>query len=219
MQQNAKVRSILDEEARLRKAQDAALLRFALAKERAQIEKEEAQLAANRQAALGYKKYLEDQMKKDAEDTAVLDEMRRREEEKVWKARDDALKAREDARNYLMKLVDEGRQEQMRVKAQQLVDQKIIDVEWSRKFIKDAEEGVLREKQAAERRKQIAIENNMHLVDQINHRKEREEREKQNEYLENKHMERMERLHMQKLKEQGGVARTFRPLQASKWYS
>jgi hypothetical protein len=219
LQQNAKVRSILDEEARLRKAQDAALLRFALAKERAQIEKEEAQLAANRQAALGYKKYLEDQMKKDAEDTAVLDEMRRREEEKVWKARDDALKAREDARNYLMKLVDEGRQEQMRVKAQQLVDQKIIDVEWSRKFIKDAEEGVLREKQAAERRKQIAIENNMHLVDQINHRKEREEREKQNEYLENKHMERMERLHMQKLKEQGGVARTFRPLQASKWYS
>jgi hypothetical protein len=168
---------------------------------------------------LNYRKYLEDQMKRDAEDTATLDELRKREEEKVWKARDDALQARQEARDYLMRLVDEGRQEQMKLKAQQLVDQKVIDLEWSRKFIQDAEEGILRETQATERRRLHALENNSHLMSQINYKKERENKERQEVYLENKHMERIERLHNQKLAEQGGVARTFRPLKQSQWYS
>jgi hypothetical protein len=91
-------------------------LRFALAKEREAQEAEEAKKHANRQAALEYKKYLEEQMIRDAGDAAHLDEMRRVEEEKVWKARDDALAARQAARDYLMKMVDDGRQEQIRHK-------------------------------------------------------------------------------------------------------
>lgn len=103
-------------EKQVKKAQDLALLRFALAKEREAQEAEEAKKHANRQAALEYKKYLEEQMIRDAGDAAHLDEMRRAEEEKVWKARDDALAARQAARDYLMKMVDEGRQEQIRYK-------------------------------------------------------------------------------------------------------
>lgn len=94
------------------------MLRFALAKEKEAQEAEEAKRNANRQAAKEYKRYLEEQMIRDAEDTAQLDDMRRREEEKVWKARDDALNARQAARDYLMKTVDEGRQEQIRTKAE-----------------------------------------------------------------------------------------------------
>ena len=40
----------------------------------------------------------------------LLDEQKA---EKVWKARDDALQAREDARNYLMKMVKEGRKNKL----------------------------------------------------------------------------------------------------------
>jgi hypothetical protein len=87
-----------------------------LKKEREAQEAEEAKKHANRQAALEYKKYLEEQMVRDAGDAAHLDEMRRVEEEKVWKARDDALAARQAARDYLLKMVDEGRQEQIRYK-------------------------------------------------------------------------------------------------------
>jgi hypothetical protein len=93
-----------------------ALLRFALTKEREQQEAEEAKKYANRQAAKEYRRYLEEQMIRDAGDAAHLDEMRKAEEEKVWKARDDALNARQAARDYLMKMVDEGRQEQIKSK-------------------------------------------------------------------------------------------------------
>lgn len=110
------MKEIEEAEKQIRKAQDLALLRFALAKEKEAQAAEEAKKHANRQAAKEYKKYLEEQMVRDAEDTAGLDEIRRKEEEKVWKARDDALNARQAARDYLMKMVDEGRQEQIRAR-------------------------------------------------------------------------------------------------------
>jgi hypothetical protein len=59
---------------------------------------EEMKKNADREAALQYRKYLEELMVKEAEDTAFVDEVRKREEERVWKARDDALNAREEAR-------------------------------------------------------------------------------------------------------------------------
>jgi hypothetical protein len=110
------VKEVEEAEKQLSKAQDLALLRFALAKEKEAQAAEEAKKHANRQAAREYKKYLEEQMVRDAEDTAGLDEIRRKEEEKVWRARDDALNARQAARDYLMKMVDEGRQEQIRLR-------------------------------------------------------------------------------------------------------
>ena len=213
------MKEIEEAEKRERRAQDIALLKYALAKEREQQEAEEAKKNANRQAAKEYKKYLEEQMIRDAEDNANLDEMRKREEEKVWKARDDAMAEREAARNHLMRMVDEGRQEQIRLKKQQEEEEIENEKVWSEKFLKEAEEGVLREKAEAEARRRIAQQNQERLRDQINYRAQKEEREKQDEYLENKHMRRKEALHQQKLAEQGGVARTFRPLKQSQWYS
>jgi len=216
---NAAVKEIEEAENQRRKAQDLALLRFALAKEKEAQAAEEAKKNANRQAAREYKRYLEEQMVRDAEDTAHLDEMRRAEEEKVWKARDDALNARQAARDQLMKMVDEGRQQQIHQKYEAEERQRNEEKLWSEKFIKEAEEGIRQEQLEAEARRRVAINNNNLLKDQIKYRQEKEEKEKQEEYLAYKHMLRMEELHMKKLSEQGGVARTSRPLKQSQWYS
>lgn len=216
---NAGVKEVEEAEERMRKAQDIALLQYALAKEREQQAAEEAKKNATRQAAREYKKYLELQMIRDAEDNANLDEMRKREEEKVWKARDDAMAERKAARDHLMRMVDEGRQEQIRLK--QEAEKAEIESEqiWVEKFIKEAEEGILQEKAAVEARRRIAEQNQERLREQINYRAQKEEKQKQEEYLANKHTLRMEALHQQRLSEQGGVARTFRPLKQSQWYS
>ena len=111
---NKQFKIISAEEARVQAEQDAILLNYALHKEREKEAEEKAKREGAREAARTYKKYLEEQMIKEAEDNSWIDEVRKREEERVWKARDDALQAREDARAYLMKAVDEGRQEQIR---------------------------------------------------------------------------------------------------------
>lgn len=216
---NAAAKEIEEAEKQLKKAQDMALLRFALAKEREQQEQEEAKKYANRQAAKEYRRYLEEQMVRDAGDAAHLDEMRKIEEEKVWKARDDALNARQAARDYLMKMVDEGRQDQIKYKHESEIQRQQDEKMWSEKFLKESEEGLRQERLEAEARRQVAIQNNSQLKDQMNHRREKEEKDKQDEYLAYKHMMRVEEMHKKKLSEQGGVARTFRPLKQSQWYS
>lgn len=219
LQTNARVKLIEEEEARIRREQDAQLLRYALAQEKAAAEAEEAKRNENRRQAAVYKKYLEEQMIRDAEDTAYLDDMRKKEEEKVWKAREDALAARQQARDYLMKMVDEGRQEQIAHKKQQTIAEKEEEAKWVAKFKADHEEGLMMDRAEAARRRQIALDNAAELQRQLQERREKEERMKQEEYLAVKHMEHMEKLHKQKLAEQGGVARTFRPLKANNWYS
>jgi hypothetical protein len=72
-----------DAEASVEKEHNAILLEYALRKESEQIAREEAKKHANREASLKYKKFLEEQMVKEAEDTAFLDDVRKREEEKV----------------------------------------------------------------------------------------------------------------------------------------
>ena len=93
-----------------------------------------------------YRKYLEEQMVKEAEDTAFVDEINKREEEKVWKARDDALQARQDARDYLMKLVDEGRQVQIAAKREAVQKEKDFGAVFASKFMDDVREGIERDK-------------------------------------------------------------------------
>jgi hypothetical protein len=216
---NKTTKAIRDEEASIEKEQNTILLEYALSKEQAQIAAEEAKKHANRQAALQYKKFLEEQMIKEAEDTAFVDEVRRKEEEKVWKARDEALKAREDARNQLMKMVDEGRQEQIRYKHQQTIRDKEEDMKFLTKFMGETQESIRKERDEQERRRQIAVGNKEELTAQIQVRKYREELEKQEAYLADKEMQYRERLHQQRLAEQAGSVRLNFPVQKSNWYS
>ena len=151
---------------------------YALRKEEEANREEEMKRNANREAALQYKKYLEELMIKEvhfpylllicklllgvikingsssyfliflyylqAEDTAFVDEINKREEEKVWKARDDALKAREDARQYLMQAVDEGRKQQIASKREMSEKEREEGQLFARKFLDEASEAVQR---------------------------------------------------------------------------
>ena len=88
---------------------------------------------------------------------------------------------------------------------------------FAEKFLKDAAEGVAKEQAEAAYRRQVAMDNNVRLKDQINARLHQKEIEKQDVYLEDKHMTYMEKLHQQKLAEQGGTLRLHRPLLKNKW--
>lgn len=219
MQFNLENNRIRAEEGKIEFEQDAILLDYALRKEREQIAAEEAKKNGQRQAALQYGKYLEEQMVKEAEDTAFVDEIRRREEEKVWKARDDALQAREDARNYLMKMVDEGRQEQIRYKHEHDYEVRNADKKFVTKFIDDANAAVQEERDAAERRRRLAQENNELLNRQIAQHRHKEALEKQEQYLEDREMKYREKLHQQRLAQQAGSVRVQFPLQKNNWYT
>lgn len=216
---NAENRRIRDEESLVEREQDAVLLDYALRKEREQLRAEEEKRNAGRQAALQYRKYLEEQMIKEAEDTAAVDEIRRREEERVWKARDDALQAREDARNYLMQMVDEGRQEQIRSRRQRDEEEAREGQLFAQKFLREAHEAVEMDRQQLLARKQQEVENQRNLLKQIEYKRMLEDREKQEAYLADKQMQHMERLHQKKLAEQAGTVRGFRPLLKNQWYT
>lgn len=219
LQFNALTRIIAEEERRVEKEQDAILLQYALQKEREAAEAEEAKRNSARNAAAEFRRYLEEQMVKEAQNDAHVDAIRRAEEEKVWKARDDALEARRVARENLMRMVDEGRQEQIEHRRRQLLQERVEGEEFARKFVEDAKIGIEKERSEVLHRRELAVENNEFLQRQISQRQDAKERERQVAFLEDKRMKYIERQHQQKLSEQGGSVRTFRPLTKNNWYS
>lgn len=214
---NLQTKMMRDEESKVDKYHDAILLDYALRKEQEANAAEEEKRNADKEAAMKYRKYLEEQMIKEAEDTAFVDEIRKREEERLWKARDDALLARQHARDRLMHMVDEGRQEQIKAKKEFLELEKVEGQKFASKFLSDASAAVRQEKEQMQQRRQQNVENNHRLQQQIDYRRQKEEFEKQEAYLADKHMKHMERLHQQKLAEQGGVVRVNRPLMKNNW--
>lgn len=218
-QLNAQVKAVKLEEQRTERLQDNYLLDYAIAQEKKAEAEEEAKRHANKLAAQKFKKFLEAQMVKEAEDTAFVDEMRQREEEKLHKLRDETLAERERARQSLMKQVDEGRQMQIANKAKQSEIDRQEEEIWAKKFIEDAEVGKAKERAAAEARRKFAQDNNQKLLQQIAMREALEEKERQEIYLGDKHMKHIEKQHREKLSEQGGTVRGFRPLKKSQWYT
>jgi hypothetical protein len=207
------------EEAEIEKQQNKILLDYALQLEAQKIQEEEDKKIAARQAGQQFKKYLELQMVQEAQDNTFVDEVRRREEERVWKARDDQLQAREDARAYLMKMVDEGRQEQLAAKRIALENEREHDGQFAQRFLVEGREAVKKEADAAANRRSKAENNNEKLMQQIEYRKQREELERQEIYLADKQMKYIERQHQSRLAAQGGAVRTFRPIQKNNWYT
>jgi len=208
-----------NEKLRIEKEQDAILLAYALRKENEAKAAEQAKKDAARDAALNYRKYLEQQMIKDAEDNSATDALRDQEAMKVWKAREDALQAREDARNALMKSVKESREQQLAMKAALEAKEKEDERIYAAGFIEDAKLGIKREQEEALHRTKGNRENSIELMKQIQLREAIREKEKQDEYLANKTMERMERLHKEKLNSQAGNLRLQFGKKANKLFS
>jgi hypothetical protein len=204
---NAQFKDISADAARTQAEQDRFLLDHAMEKERLAIKAENDKKKAAGDAAKQYTAYLKMMMIKEAEDTGFVDEMNRREAEKVQKARDDALQAREDARNHLMKLVKEGRVEQIAYKREQSTKEKEADSLYAGKFARDIQEGKAMDAAAAESRRLKAMDNSVKLRDQISQREDVQVRLKQEEFLAEKRMQHIEKLHKARLAEQAGSVR------------
>ena len=187
--------------------QDKFLLDHALEKERSEINAEKEKKRAAGEAAKKYTEYLKMMMVKEAEDTGYVDEMNRREAEKVSKARDDALQAREDARKHLMTLVKEGRVEQIKYKQDLVSKEKEADRIYASKFADDIAEGKLIDARAAEERRAKAMDNSIKLRSQIQKREEMKVLLKQDEFLAEKRMVHMEKMHKARLAQQAGDVR------------
>jgi len=183
----------------VRREQERLLLEYALAKEREAAALEDQKREMNKKESSEYRRYLEEQMVRDAEDTALVDKMRLMEEEKAWKARDDALRAREEARRNLMNVVDQERQQQIRARYEAEENEKKEQAAWAERFLEEARTGVQKEKMEAARRRLIAKANAGDLSAQMNAHREREEALKQEAYLETKLAQYKERQQQQKL--------------------
>jgi len=209
---NEQYKDLRRQEMAIEAERDAVLLQEALKKERDKIAEENAKAEAGYEAARQYRKYLEELMLKEKADNGFMDDVVRKESEKVWKARDDALKAREDARAYLMKLVNEGRQQQIAIKKQAVLQEKENDRRYASKFIDDIKDGISKDKQAADLRRKMAEEHNVQLMEQIAERRRQEEIAKQAIYLEDKKTKHIELIHQERLKQQAGHLRLQFPL-------
>lgn len=216
---NQYLKSLEAEEERLHRHHDKILLDYALMRERENEIDGSAKKQLLRQQAIEYAEYLKEQACRDAEENAYMDDVHRKEEEKVWDARDKELKQRQEAKDYLYRMVDDGRREQIRSRQNEVVREREENEIESRKFLSLARQGVDREKEEAIKRRNIRLENNDQLQDQIAYRRLKEEKEKQDVYLEEKRMKYVEREHKQKLAQQGGALRTNFPLKSGQWYS
>jgi len=207
------------EEVMIEREQDAILMDYAIRKEREAIEAEERKRQAEREAAGQYRAYLDEQSFKEQEDNAYLDAIRREEEEKVWKARDDALQAREDARQRLMRMVDEGRQEQIRYKQVQSGQEKEEDERLLQQMRYDNNLSYVKEQEALRKKQQTVQQNQSQLLQQMQRKQELYELQQQENYLEDKEMRYREKLHQQKLAQQAGTFRLHHPVQKNNWFS
>ena len=204
---NATYKDIALDKQREAAEQDRILLNYALENERLQIKAEDDKRKAGAEAARQYRKYLEQLMIKEAEDTSFVDEANQREAEKVQKARDDALQAREDAREHLMQLVKAGRKEQIKAKILKEKEQIEADRLYASKFAGDIAEGKAMDAAAARMRREKAMANSSLLNEQIAERERQEKLRKQEIYLEEKRMKHVERKHHQHLADQKGSVR------------
>jgi hypothetical protein len=125
----------------------------------------------------------------------------------VQKARDDALQARQDARDYLMKKVAEGRAQQIEDKIKATQREKEEDKIYAKRFLEDMKKGVEMDRAAEALRRQRNVENNNMLLSQIAAQEERKELAKQDVYLEEKRMQLIEKKHRSRLESQGGMLR------------
>ena len=204
---NAKFQDQAKDAAAVEFERDTILLNNTLKLEREQIAAENKKKQEGAQAARMYRKYLEELMIKEAEDTGFVDEMNKKEAEKVQQARDDALQARQDARDYLMEKVAAGRREQILYKQALSVKEKEDGKLFANKFLEDMKIGVEMDRAASAGRRMRNIENKDKLLEQIAEQEYKREIAKQEIFLDDKRTQLVERKHQSRLDSQGGVVR------------
>jgi hypothetical protein len=211
---NSKYKEMAEAKRLKEETEDALLLEHALQQEKAQIDAENAKKKAGADAAKQYRQFLEEMMIKEAEDNSFVDEINKRESEKIWNARDAALQARQDARDYLMKLVHEGRQEQIAYKKALQLKEKEEGKMFASKFMEDIKLGMEKDRAEQMHRRNKNIQNLNDLQAQINERQYSKNLDHQEVFLEDKRMNHIEAKHRERLAAQGGQVKLHYPKRA-----
>merc|ERR1712188_69572 len=90
---------------------DKLTLQYELDLQKAQDDKDAAKIQAEKELNARFKKYLDVFEKLKGADEAKIEAVRRKLENRIWEERDRAFQAEIDAREYLRKQVDLGRQQ------------------------------------------------------------------------------------------------------------
>jgi hypothetical protein len=201
------------------RAQDRLLLNYALDKEAAEKAAEKAKADAEKATTKRYQEYLRLQMVKEAADESAADALRRADEDRVMERREKQQQDRRDARAYLWKITDEGRQEQMRQKYE--AELKFLEEEAAL----DAQLGGGQdeldeiERQKVERHRKAVMDNQVGVRQQAAYKQRVLRKEKQDAFLEGKIMRKVEKEHSHRLTTLAGTVKTHFPNKHTQWYS
>jgi hypothetical protein len=207
------------EEVQVQRSQDKILLEYALFGEEQAITAESSRKQAIRQAAKQFAEHFQGRTAKELDDIKYGEGVRKKEEEKLWQARDTELQQRQDASDYLTRMVTDGRQEQIRLKIDQSNRDRLEADLFAAQYAADTREGVEKERAEACRRRVANNDNSDKILNQITYRREKEEVENQAVYLSEKRMKAVERSHQQRVAEQGVSLKANFPLRSTQWQS
>eukprot|EP01084_Bolivina_argentea_P005508 10376_1 len=199
--------------------EDLQLLHYAVQKDKAGENDEYYKREAEKERLKANRAYLEEQMIKDAEDQSALEEIRLKEENRVWDARDSELAARDNASKRLMGEVYRDREEQLRFQALQKEEEKHY---FNSQLEDDAREHAAyeeREREEAEKHFTQKLKYAQLLQDQVEARARTREAESQRQFLENKATVVAKRIEAEKVAQQAGKVVTNFPRKTSQWYT
>ena len=199
--------------------QDLVLLNYALLKESQDDAKEAAKRAGEKDMMKKYQAYLEAQMIKEKEDNTAVDAQRKILENRIWEAKEREQTMQVEAREFLMKQVDEGRKAQMADARLKLEDDRIAGLREVEEYnAANAAVNKLEDDKAA-MLQTMRMENMYGIKRQQAQKRVIQAREKQQEYLDSKTLVRHEKDHMEMLGKQAGSVRLYYPLQQTNWYT
>ena len=163
------------EDAKVEMESDLLLLSVALEKERRELESEAAKREQEKEMTKKYQEHLRQQMIKEKEDDALLEELRRQDEEKTWKKRPQPRAKRGASARAVMA----GRDEQLRLKAERA---KVDADQPATGNLQEREQEVAElDAQALAAQKQAAIDNGIVVSRQIAVRDAQRRKKKQDE--------------------------------------
>jgi hypothetical protein len=165
-----------EEALRIERELDLAFLDAVLKKEAAQEASELAKKSAYAEAAAQYRKHLMALMVKEADDNAVLDQMRADEFEKAWGKRVEVWAREQEARERLMAHVMEERRRQIDEKYGRLEREKEEEMADRQRLLEDLERGAGLDVAHIERRKLFQEENDRIIKAQVREKQMRAER-------------------------------------------
>jgi len=199
--------------------QDMMLLQYALDKEKADEMNEARKREEEKETTKVFQEYLKAQMIKEAQNDALVEELRKAEEDRIWERKEGEQRKRDEARAYLMRITNEGRQTQIEEKRKRHAEE--LAYEGSENEYMDREQAELDRIEAdKEARRRLATDKNLaYIKGQIAAKERARRREEQEKFLETKIMERNEEEHRRQLAEQAGRLKLYHPIKHTSWYT